>query len=115
MPARWQPLVVTTAPGDQGALQGDLGAELERGQTGGGTFVESRDRPELHREIQEAKWCNAKICREVEGSGMNRDLKNENPQRPRDSCKKGSSEDKGWQASPSASHSEVKALGRPIW
>lgn len=44
---------------------------------------------------------------------MNGDLKNENPRRPRDTCKKGSLEDRGWRARPSASHSATKALGRP--
>lgn len=68
-----------TVPRDQGALLGDPGAELELGQARGGTFMGG---PEFHREIQEAKSCNTKLCGEAERGRMNGDLKNENPQRP---------------------------------
>lgn len=71
-----------TVPRDQGALQGDPGAELELGQARGGTFMRRRGGLEFHREIQEAKSCNTEFCGEAERSSMNRDLKNENPQRP---------------------------------
>lgn len=75
--------MVTTAPSDRG--RGSTrrpGSRMRAGWPGGGPFVERSGRPEFHREIQEAKWCNAKICREVEGSGMNGDLKMKTPKGP---------------------------------
>lgn len=95
-------------PRDQRALQGHLGTEQELGQAGRGTFTGGRNSPEVPQGGPEAKRCNTKFCREVEGAVGVGDLRNENPKRPRGVCKKRSLEAKGCQSSPSTSFSKVK-------